>query len=179
MKKALYELKQAPKAWYSRIDRYLLQLGFTKSEADPNLYYIVVGKDPLILILYVDDLFLTGTKRLIRECKQDLKQDLACKFEMKDIGLVHYFLGFEVWQSPGWIFLEQGMSIMDILKRFGMVDSRPMSTPMITNWQKIDDSESELVDPKLYRRLIGSLMYLVNTRPDICFVVNTFSQFMV
>jgi len=68
---------------------------------------------------------------------------------------------------------------MDILKRFGMVDKRPMWTPMITNWQKIDDSELELVDPTLYRRLIGSLLYLVNTRPYICFVVNTLSQFMV
>ncbi len=60
-----------------------------------------------------------------------------------------------------------------------MLDSRPMSTPMITNWKKIDASDSELVDPTLYKRLIGSLMYLVNTRPDICFVVNTLSQFMV
>lgn len=68
---------------------------------------------------------------------------------------------------------------MDILKRFRMVDNRPMSTPMITNWKKIDDSKSELVDPTLCRMLIGSLMYLVNTRPYICFAVNTLSQFMV
>ena len=65
LKKALYGLKQAPRAWYSRIDTYLQQLGFQKSEADPNLYYIVVGKDPLILVLYVDDLFITGANRLI------------------------------------------------------------------------------------------------------------------
>ena len=175
LKKALYGLKQAPRAWYSRIDSYLLQLGFTKSEADPNLYFIVVDGEPLILILYVDDLFLTGSERLIRESKQNL----ACEFDMKDIGLMHYFLGMEVWQSIGRIFLGQGKYILDILKRFGMLDCRPMSTPMITNWKKIDASDSELVDPTLYRRLIGSLMYLVNTRPDICFAVNTLSQFMV
>ena len=69
LKKALYELKQAPRAWYSRIDSYLQQLGFEKSEVYSNLYYIVVGEDPLILFLYMDDLFITGEKRLISSCK--------------------------------------------------------------------------------------------------------------
>jgi hypothetical protein len=68
-------------------------MGFTKSEVDPNLYYILVGDDPLILVLYVDDLFLSGSEKLIEMCKQDL----ASKFEMKDIGMMHYFLGLEVW----------------------------------------------------------------------------------
>jgi hypothetical protein len=93
LKKVLYGLKQAPRAWYSRIDTYLQQMGFEKSEADPNLYYIVVGEDPLILVLYVDDIFITGVERLIDGCKQSL----ASEFEMKDIGLMHYFLGLEVW----------------------------------------------------------------------------------
>jgi hypothetical protein len=96
LKKALYGLKQAPRAWYSRIDAYLQQLGFEKSEADPNLYFIVVGEDPLILLLYVDDLFITGAERLITSSKESL----ASEFEMTDIGLMHYFLGLEVWQEP-------------------------------------------------------------------------------
>jgi hypothetical protein len=175
LKKALYGLKQAPRAWYSRIDAYLQQLGFEKSEADPNLYFIMVGEDPLILLLYVDDLFITGAERLISSCKESL----ASEFEMTDIGLMHYFLGLEVWQEPGHIFLGQGKYVCDILSRFQMGDSRPMTTPMITNWKKLHASESQLVDSTLYRQLIGSLMYLVNTRPDICFAVNTLSQFMV
>jgi hypothetical protein len=93
LKKALYGLKQAPRAWYSRIDAYLQQLGFEKSEADPNLYFLVVGEDPLILLLYVDDLFITRAERLINSCKESL----ASEFEMNDIGLIHYFLGLEVW----------------------------------------------------------------------------------
>ena len=101
LRRALYGLKQAPRAWYSRIDTYLQQMGFTKSDADPNLYYIVVGDDPLILVLYVDDLFITGAKRLISVCKEDL----AMESEMKDIGPMHYFLGLEVWQEEGHIFL--------------------------------------------------------------------------
>ena len=96
LKKALYGLKQAPRAWYSRIDTYLQQMGFEKSEADPNLYYIVVGEDTLILVLYVDDLFITGAERLIVGCKQSL----TLEFKMKDIGLMHYFLALEVWQEP-------------------------------------------------------------------------------
>ena len=68
-------------------------MGFNKSDADPNLYYIVVGEDPIILVLYVDDLFITGVERLIEGCKKDL----ASEFEMKDIALMHYFLGLEVW----------------------------------------------------------------------------------
>jgi hypothetical protein len=93
LKRDLYGLKQTPRAWYSRIDGYLQSLGFTKSEADPSLYLLPVGKDPLILVLYVYDLFLTGAKELITMCKKEL----ASEFEMKDIGLMHYFLGLEVW----------------------------------------------------------------------------------
>jgi hypothetical protein len=93
LKKALYGLKQDPRAWYSRIDAYLQQLGFEKSEEDPNLYFIVVGEDTLIIFLYVDDIFITGVERLI----SNYKESLASEFEMTDIGLMHYFLGLEVW----------------------------------------------------------------------------------
>ena len=93
LKKALYGLKQALRAWYSRINSYLQRLGFTKSEADSNLYFKVVGNLPLILVLYIDDLFLTSDEHQIAQCKRALNS----KFEMKDLGLMHYFLGLEVW----------------------------------------------------------------------------------
>ena len=95
LNKALYGMKQAPRAWYSRIDSYLQQMWFQKSEADPNLYFIMVGDDLLILPLYVDDLFINEGERPIAACKKDL----ASKYEMMDIGLKHYFLGLEVWQE--------------------------------------------------------------------------------
>ena len=85
----------------------------------------------------------------------------------------------EIWQEDGDVFLGQGKYAADILRRFQMEDCRPMSTPMITNWKKLHDFEGELVDPTLYHQLIGSLMYLVNTRPDLFLAVNTLSQFMV
>ena len=93
LKWALYGLKQAPYAWYTRIDSYLIGLGFTKSEADANLNQILVECKFLIIVLYVDDLILTNDEQLIRSCKEDL----AREFEMKDMGLMHYFLGLEVW----------------------------------------------------------------------------------
>jgi hypothetical protein len=174
LRKALYGLKQAPGAWYLWIDTYFLHMGFEKSDDDPNLYFIISGEDTLILILYVDDLFITGAEDLIAECKVGL----ASEFEMSDIGLMHYFLGMEVWQEEGHIFLGQGKYAANILSRFQIEDCRPMSTPMITNWNKLSASDSQLVDAIVYKKLIGSLMYLVNTRPDICFSVNTLSQYM-
>jgi hypothetical protein len=101
LKKALYGLKQAPRAWYGRIDNFLQSLGFSKSIADPNLYIKIIQNHPVILVLYVDDLFLTGEETLIAQTKRELSEE----FEMKDLGLMHYFLGLEVWQKPGEIFL--------------------------------------------------------------------------
>ena len=92
LKKDLYGLKQAPCAWYGRVDGFLVSLGFTKSDANPNLYYKVVNDEPLILVLYVDDLFLTRNEKLILWCKKKV----VSEFEMKDLGLMHYFLGLEV-----------------------------------------------------------------------------------
>ena len=92
LKRALYGLKQAPRAWYTRIDSYFTGIGFTKSEADANLYQIVVEGKLLIIVIYVDDLILTSDEQLIHSCKANL----AKEFEMKDLGLLHYFLGLEI-----------------------------------------------------------------------------------
>jgi hypothetical protein len=176
LKKALYGLKQAPRAWYGRIDSFLQCLGFTKSIADPNLYIKIVQNHPVIIVLYVDDLSLTGEENLIAQTKREL----STEFEMKDLGLMHYFLGLEVWQKPGEIFLSQGKYAVDVLRRFGMMDCKSMSTPMISNLKKLQDqvTGSDPEDPTLYRQIIGSLMYLVHTRPDICYAINALSQFM-
>eukprot|EP00253_Pinus_taeda_P013445 PITA_13445 len=91
-KKALHGLKQAPRTWYGRIDGYLQKMGFVKSDVDPNLYYLIVKSEPLILVLYVDDLFLTGSSRLIEDCKKNL----ATEFDMKDLGRMQCFLGLEL-----------------------------------------------------------------------------------
>ena len=108
LKKALYGLKQAPRTWYDRIDSFLSSLGFTKNKADSNLYYKVEDGNPVMLLLYVDDLFVTGVDGLIAETKRKL----AVEFEMKDLGMMHYFLGMEVWQNADGIFLGQDKGSM-------------------------------------------------------------------
>ena len=101
LKKALYGLKHAPRTWCGRIDSFLSSLGFTKSKVDSNLYYKVEEGNPVILLLYVDDLFVTGEDGLI----VDTKRKLAVEFEMKDLVMMHYFLGMEVWKNVDGISL--------------------------------------------------------------------------
>jgi hypothetical protein len=174
LKKALYGLKQAPRAWYEKMDAFLMSLGFSKSVDDPNLYYHIVGNECLILVLYVDDLFLTGLERLIVECKQAL----TAKFEMKDLGMMHYFLGLEVWQRTNEIFLSQGKYTVEILKKLGMTECKSMPTPMVMDLKKMNgaSTDSGEIDPHLYRQLIGSPMYLVKTKLDIWYAVNVLSS---
>jgi hypothetical protein len=92
---------------------------------------------------------------------------------MKDLGLMHYFLGLEVWQSQERIFLKEGKYVAEILKRFDMLECKSMNTPMETKLKLLVETSSELIDAMLYRQIIGLLMYMTNTRLDICFVMNT------
>ena len=98
---------------------------------------------------------------------------------MKDLGLIHYFLGLEVWKKLEGIFLNHGKYAVEILKIFNMLECKSIAIPMDSNLKLLADDSSELVDVTQYRQIIGSLMYLTNTRPDICFAVNTLSQHLV
>jgi hypothetical protein len=122
-----------------------------------------MNDEPIILLLYMDDLFLTREENFIIECKKKL----TSKFEMKDLGLMYYFLGLKVWKNLERIFLNQGKYPVEILKRFDMLEWKSMNTPMET--KLLVDTSSELIDATLYRQIIGSLMYLTNTRTDIVF----------
>ena len=91
---------------------------------------------------------------------------------MKDLGLLHYFLGLEIWQREAEIFVSQGKYAREILEKFHMQGCKPIDTPLPRNWRKEDATSAEVVDATVYRQLVGSLMYLVNTRSDICYAVN-------
>eukprot|EP00253_Pinus_taeda_P003110 PITA_03110 len=145
LKRALYGLKQAPHAWYTRIDNYFTKLGFSKSEADPNLYQIVVEGKLLIVVLTWSS----------------------------------FTISLEIWQHNGGLFLSQGKYARKILEKFNMHGYKPVDTPLLGGWRKEDATSGEEVDATVYRQLVGSLMYLVNTRPDICYAVNQLSQAMV
>ena len=134
-----------------------------------------MDNEPVILLLYVDDLFMIGNEKQIVECKNNLTKE----FKMKYLKSMHYFLGLEVWQSPEGIFLNQGKYAVEILKRFDMLECKSMATPLNINLNLLANASSRLMDMILYGQIIGSVMYLTNTMPYICFVVNTLSQYLV
>jgi hypothetical protein len=177
LKKSLYGITQAPHPWYEKMDGFLMSFGFSKSVVDPDLYYHIASDKCVILVLYVDDLFLTSSERIIVEWKWALTSE----FEMKDLGMMHYFLGLEVWQRTDDIFLSQGKYTVEILKNLGMSYYKSMPTPVVMDLKKMNDAstDSREIDPNLYQQPIGSLMYLVNTRHDIWYEVNVLIQFMI
>ena len=135
---------------------------FTKSKADSNLYYKVEDGNLVMVLLYVNDLFVIGMDGLI----SDTKRNLTAEFEMKDLGMMHYFLSMEVWQNADGISLGQRKYAVEILKRFGMMDCKAMTTPMASNLKMLSDASSESIDATMYRQMIGSLIYLTNTTLD-------------
>eukprot|EP00253_Pinus_taeda_P007177 PITA_07177 len=151
---------------FSPVTSDFTRLGFTKGEADANLYHIVVEDKMLITVLYVNDLILTCDEKLIKYCKDDI----AREFKMKGIGLMHYFLGIEVWQGDDELFFSHGNYANDILNKFHMESSKPMDTCPVGNWREEDVTSSEVVEANIYRQLVVSLMYVVKTPPKMCFL---------
>ena len=176
LKKALYGLKQSPRAWFNRFGTVVKGFGYTQSQADHTLFYkhSVSGKIS-ILIVYVDDIIVTGNDL---EATTKLKEALARSFEIKDLGLVKYFLGMEVARSKAGIFINQRKYILDLLKETGLLNCKPAETPLDAN-QKLELAKpEEVVDIGKFQRLVGRLIYLSHTRPDIAFPVSMLSQFM-
>ncbi|KAA3481548.1 pleiotropic drug resistance protein 3-like [Gossypium australe] len=176
LKKALYGLKQAPRAWYNRIDAYLSRLGFKKSISEPTLYVKKAEKETLLIVSpYVDDLLVTGCRsELIEEFKKQM-QDV---FEMTDLGLMTYFLRMGVNQNEHGIFISQQAFTLKVLSKFCMANNKPASTLVALGEKLSRNSEHDRVDEKSYRSLIGGLLYLIATRPDIMYAVSLLLRLM-
>jgi len=126
LKKSLYGLKQAPRVWYAKMDKILIDIRFSRCHSDPNVYTKKVGSHLIILVLYVDDIILTGSfSKLLNHVKTSLKK----KFEMTDLGFSNYFLGLQVFQTNEGIFLSQSKYACDILRRFHMNNCKPAPSP--------------------------------------------------
>ncbi|CAL2248615.1 unnamed protein product [Prunus armeniaca] len=174
--KALYGLKQAPRAWYSEIDGYFAECGFTKSQSEATLYVKTRGEASiLILSIYVDDIVYTGNDQ---EMLEDFKKDMKEKYEMTDLGLLHHFLGMGVIQTPTSIFIHQKKYATTLLNRFGLSECKPVSIPLVTSEKLSKDDGSGLASEEQYRRIVGSLLYLTATRPDIMFAASLLARFM-
>ncbi|KAL5731634.1 hypothetical protein ACHQM5_004343 [Ranunculus cassubicifolius] len=176
LQKALYGLKQAPRAWYSRIDKYFTDTGFRRSKSEPTLYIKTQGNSStLIVSLYVDDLIYTGNDET---AIQGFKKDMMNAFEMNDLGVMHYFLGLEISQENEGIFICQKKYTENLLKKFKMYGCKTVATPLINNEKLRKEDGSSKADASLYISLIGSLLYLTATRPDIMYATSLLSRFM-
>ena len=176
LKKSLYGLKQSPRAWFERFGKVVKNLGYCQSQADHTMFYKHSREGKVaILIVYVDDIILTGDD--IGEL-EILKKGLAKDFEIKDLGTLKYFLGMEFARSRDGIFVTQRKYTLDLLSETGLLGCRAAETPTEPN-QKLQHAKPEnVVNIEQFQRLVGRLIYLSHTRPDIAFAVSRVSQFM-
>lgn len=174
--KALYGLKQAPRAWFSRIEEYFIKAGFVKSQNEETLF-LKSNKhgDILMVSVYVDDLIYTGDNMSMME---EFKRSMQREFDMTDLGKMRYFLGLEVLQTSQGTHISQLKYALEILRRFEMEGCNAVCNPMVPGNKLEMDREGEPVDEILYKQIIGSLMYITTTRPDLQFSVSLLSRFM-
>ncbi|CAM8965547.1 unnamed protein product [Rhodiola kirilowii] len=173
--KSIYGLKQASRQWFSRFSDSLLAFGFQQSLEDYSLFTLKTDNHFIILLVYVDDVVLTGTSpSLINQ----IKEFIHAKFRIKDLGHLKYFLGIEVARSKEGIFINQRKYALDILAEHSFTDSKPVQTPLETKHGLSKSNSEPISDPTIYRKLVGKLIYLTITRPDLAFAVHTLSQFM-
>jgi len=177
LKRSIYGLKQSPRCWNHTIDSQLKSMGFEQSTSDPCLYVASAG-EMFVIAVYIDDIVLgsRNDKKML-----DVKITLSQCFEMKDLGMLHHFLGVEVFNntSTGKIWVGQPLYTERVLERFGMEFSKPTSTPASpdTKLQK-KAADGVMVSQKLYQAAVGTLLYLsTKTRPDIAFAVSNVARF--
>ncbi|GJS13699.1 putative ribonuclease H-like domain-containing protein [Tanacetum coccineum] len=174
--KALYGLHQAPRAWYDTLANYLLCNGFERGKIDQTLF-IKRHKGHILLVqIYVDDIIFGSTKKELCDEFEKLMKD---KFQMSSMGELTFFLGLQVQQKKKGIFISQDKYVHEILRKFNYSDVKSASTPTDLEKPLVQDGDAADVDEHLYRSMIGSLMYLTASRPDIMFAVCACARFQV
>jgi hypothetical protein len=174
LSKALYGLKQAPRAWYECLRDFLITNGFKIGKADPTLFTKTIAKDLFVCQIYVDDIIFGSTNKSTCE---EFSRIMIKNFEMSMMGELRYFLGFQIKQLQEGTFISQTKYIQDILKKFGMKDGNPVKTPMGINGHLDLNAGGKSVDQKVYRSMIGSLLYLFASRPYIMLSVCMCARF--
>ena len=177
LQRALYGLKQSPRAWYARLSARLLELGFVSSKADTSLFFFAQHDVQIYMLVYVDDIVIAGSSQ---GAVDGLVRSLAASFPIKDLGPLAYFLGLEASFNSGGLTLTQRKYALDLLHRVSMETCKPTSTPLSTSDQLARASGRTLstADAFRYRSVVGGLQYLTLTRPDISFAVNKICQFL-
>jgi len=175
LQRSLYGLKHASRQWNLELTKFLQALGFSQSKSGYSLFTRVQQDLSIFGLVYVDDLLITGSDSA---GIAHLKQALHNKFTIKDLGLARYFLGIEISRSSQGTLLNQRKYILDILSDAGLIGAKLAKFPPRKGLKLSIDSGTPLSDPESYRRIIGRLLYLTFTRPDISYVVQHLSQFL-
>ena len=160
LNKSLYRLKQSPRAWYAKIDGFMLSLSFVRCKSDPNVFLKLIHGSLMIIVLYVDDLLITGTSK--KEIAS-LKDAMNHAFSMTDLGLLSQFLGLEIAQSQHGIKVHHSKYASNLLKNFSVKDCKPSKTPFLSGVKLEKVDSYPMVNNTLYRKLIGCLLYLTYT----------------
>ncbi|GJS78511.1 putative ribonuclease H-like domain-containing protein [Tanacetum coccineum] len=174
--KALYGLHQAPRAWYATLSTFLLKNGYRRGTIDKTLFIKKDKKDIMLVQVYVDDIIFSSTKK---SWCDEFEALMKSRFQMSSMGELTFFLGLQVKQKEDGIFISQDKYVVEILKKFDFASVKTASTPIETQKPLVKDEEAADVDVHLYRSMIGSLMYLTASRPDIMFAVCACSRFQV
>ncbi|RVX22042.1 Retrovirus-related Pol polyprotein from transposon RE2 [Vitis vinifera] len=175
LRKSLYGLKQAPRCWFSKLVTALKGYGFLQSYSDYSLFTYTTGNVQINVLVYVDDLIISGNDSA---ALKTFKAYLSDCFKMKDLGVLKYFLGIEVARSSAGLFLCQRKYTLDIVSEAGLLGAKPCGFPIEQN-HRLGLANGELLsNPESYRRLVGRLIYLAVTRPDLAYSVHILSQFM-
>ena len=174
--KALYGLHQAPRAWYETLSSFLEENGYKRGVIDKTLFIKRDRKDIILVQVYVDDIIFGSTKKAWCEEFEALMQG---KFKMSSMGELTFFLGLQVKQQEDGLFISQEKYVADILKKLDYANVKTTVTPMENRVPFTKDKDAADVDVHLYRSMIGSLMYLTASRPDIMFVVCACSRFQI
>ncbi|KAG7598815.1 GAG-pre-integrase domain [Arabidopsis suecica] len=175
LRKSLYGLKQAPRCWFAKLTAALTDYGFIQDISDYSLFTFERQGIRLHVLVYVDDLIITGSSIGVIE---EFKSYLSSCFYMKDLGVLRYFLGIEVARSPDGIYLCQRKYTIDIISETGLLGVRPVSHPVQQNHKLPLATGDTISDPARYRRLVGRLIYLGTTRPELSYAIHILSQFM-
>ena len=173
--KAIYGLRQAPRAWHEALKSFVTTCGFSPSRSDPSLFIYSHGDTRAYFLVYVDDLLVTGNND---KFLQSFIQALATRFSLKNLGVPHYFLGVELIPNAGGLFMSQHKFIREILERFDMHGAKPAPTPLSSTAKLTLNDGTASADATTYRQVIGALQYLNMTRPDLSYAINKLSQFM-
>jgi hypothetical protein len=175
LRKALYGLKQSPRAWFGRFTEAMKRIGYHQGNSDHTLFIKHKNERVTLLIIYVDDMIVTGDDA---DEIERLQECLSTEFEMKDLGGLKYFLGIEVAKTKNGIYLSQQKYILDLLSETGMLECKPVESPIVQNHHLAIYLDQVPTNKERYQRLVGRLIYLSHTRPDIAYAVSVVSQFM-